>query len=201
MMRRAITTATEAAVELARLPLRVTGRLLPARPRGLLELGADQLHAATELTIGSLLHVDDLTEQGRLRRAAADERATALRLWTRAGDERRQADLALAEERSQTAQRRSSARDQAAAEKAAAEERREKALHDIERSTDKRESAVKEAAAIRRAKASTKADQRRLQVLEAQEGTLDVADDAAVAADEAARLSKAASAAKRRRTS
>jgi hypothetical protein len=113
MIQRTITSVTEAGTELARLPLRIVGPLLPRDVRGLAELGADQVQATVEATVGSLLHVDELCEKGRLRRAAADPRATALRLWTRAGEERRQADLALAEERSRAAHRRSTAEQQA----------------------------------------------------------------------------------------
>jgi hypothetical protein len=70
----------------------------------------------------------------------------------------------------------------------------------VEQTARKREAGIKKAASSRRSAADRKADRRRLETIEAETEALDLAEGAATATDEAARLSEAAAKAKRRRT-
>lgn len=192
MMRKLVRNSVEAGIAASRLPLQVAGRVLPETVRRTLELGSDRAAAFTRATVGGLVRDEELVERGRQGRLAVDERIRSIKLWDEAGEEKRLADLALAEERT-AARRKRKAVDEAAddrhaqveADRAAKEQR-------IEAEAAGRERAVEEAAARRQAEVESEAKRARLEVLDDELDELSAETDAAVADDEAARLRAAA---------
>ncbi|MDQ2649331.1 MAG: hypothetical protein M3Z03_07240 [Actinomycetota bacterium] len=199
MIRTAIRNGVSAGIEVGRLPLRAVGPVLPAQLRGVVELGADHAQATTELAAGRLLGDAELTERGRLRRAAVRQRTEAVRLWGEAGERRRLADLKLAEDRSRAEQQRVAAKEQEDADRQAVAEARAAGRQQVADTTRERKAAVRTATAKKKSVVQARANERRLEVLDAEEQALDVSDDAVTAADEAARLKAAAAKTKQRR--
>jgi hypothetical protein len=200
MIRRALASGVSAGLAASRVPLQVVGPLLPGRVRGVVELGADHAQALAETKIGALLGDERLAERGQQRRVAVEQRVNAVRLWGEAGEKRRLADLELAQERSEAAQRRRRVEEQEQAQRRAVEEAKDAGHQQAEKAADKRKAAVRAATTRRKESADQAAMEQRLEVLDSEEAALDVGEDALTAADEAARLKKAAAEAKRRRT-
>lgn len=192
MMQKLVRNGVEAGIAASRLPLRMAGRVLPETTRRTIELGADRAAAFTRATVGGLVRDTELVERGRQGRLAVDEQIRALRLWKEAGDEKRLADLKLAEDRSAARQQRKAVEDAADQRRAAVEADRAAKEQRIESEAAARERAVQEAAARKKAEADSKAKRARLEVLDDELQGLRTEADAAVAEDEAARLRKAA---------
>jgi hypothetical protein len=199
MIRTAIRNGVSVGIELGRLPLRAVAPVLPAQIRGVVELGADHAQATTELAAGRVLGDAELAERGRLRRAAVRQRTEAVRLWGEAGERRRLADLKLAEERSTAARNRTKAEEQEEAQRQAVADARDAGRQQVAATTRERKAAVRNATAKKKSVVQAKADERRLEVLDATEDALDTSEDALTAVDEAARLKAAAAKTKQRR--
>ena len=116
-------SAVGAGVKLARLPLDIAVSMLPgdgdgARPAA--SIAVDRWEATLRQVAGYALRDDELREDAARRRAAADERARALRLREAAERRRAEADERLADRVQTAEEQRSEAEAQALEEREAA---------------------------------------------------------------------------------
>lgn len=188
-------SAVGGALKLARLPLDVAISLLPrngdgARPAA--SIAVDRWEATLREVAGYALADDELREDAIRRRAAADERARALRLREAAERRRGEADERI-DDRVETAEQQRAAAEERAerrrrrAEREAAERKRAAARTETRRKAAAREARAKVDEAI-----EEQADEARLEQLEAEAKALEEREVALTAEAEAQRLQDAA---------
>lgn len=184
-------TAVGAGLKLARLPLDLAVSMLPGNGDGVrpaASIAVDRWEATVRQVAGYALRDDELREDAERRRAAADERARALRLREAAERRRAEADERLAD-------RVESAEEQ----RAAAEQRAEQRRRDAEREAGERKRAAarteaQRKASVREARAKVEeaieqqADAARLEQLEAEAEAIEEREVALIAEAEAQRL-------------
>lgn len=186
-------------LRMARLPIDAASRLLPNGDRGPRTpalLAIDRVDATIRDTIGSLLGDEQLREDARRRRAAADERTLAIALRTEAEEKKLEADERLAKNQSSVEQRRVEAERSVEQRKQQAERERVERKQRAVQTAAEQEQAVEMAEQQKLAAAEKDAKKQRVKVLDDQADALDVEADALVASDEAQRLRDATSAAK-----
>lgn len=192
-------SAVDTWLRVARLPLDTVARILPNGdhgPRTPAALMIDRVDATIRDTVGRALRDEELQEDARRRRIAADERARALELRIEAQRERQAADARLAREKREIENRRVQAERSAQEQKAQADRERAERERRVEQAVATQEQVVGKVEQDKLAAAEKKAKKQRLQVLETQDDALDAEADALTVSDEAQRLRAEASKAK-----
>jgi hypothetical protein len=170
-------------------------------PRNALLLAVDRADATIRDTLGRLLNDEELQNDARRRRVAADERARALELRVEAQQRKTEADGELAQRQEKAEQLREQAAKTAADRERQAEQQRQARKQQARQTAAQQQSDIERAREDKEHTAAQKAKQERLRVLDEQANALDTETDALTASDEAQRLTKAAAAAKARRKS
>jgi hypothetical protein len=184
-----------------RVPFDAAAQLLPRDrgPRNSALLFIDRADATARAAVGRLLRDDDLSEDATRRRIAADERARAVELRTRAEEAERVAEARLADELDTAERLRTRAESEADARAREADERRSERERRAKQTEVAEERAAEQTRQKRRAAAEKKAKRERLEVLNDQTEALDREADALTADDEAQRLRDAANTVKAHR--
>jgi hypothetical protein len=185
-----------------RFPIDAGAHLVPNGdngPRNGLLLAIDRADATIRGTLGRLLNDEELQDDARRRRVAADERARALELRVAAQQRKVEADGKLAERQDGAEQLREQAARTATEREEQAERQRQERKERVRQTADKQQTEIEGARDAKEHVAEEKAKRERLQVLDEQADALDTESDALTASDEAQRLAKAAAAAKARR--
>jgi colicin import membrane protein len=197
-------TALEGYIRLMRLPLDTAIALLPGNGTGpsvSASLAADRAEAAARAIAGVLLGDPVLREDAGRRRAAADERARALRLRTEAERKTEEADARLGDRQERAVEDRRQAKQRATAKRRRAEHSREETTKRAARSATKRRATNRRQSARSAEAAEERARKKRLEALDTEADALRERDEALTAADEARRLGEAAAKAKAERKS
>jgi hypothetical protein len=195
-------TALDGYLRLVRLPLDGTIAFLPGNgsgPRASAALAVDRADATARAIAGVLLGDSDLREDAARRRAAADERARALRLRGEAERKTERADARLGDRQEKAVEERQQAKRRAAAKRKRAESTRGKRTTAAARTASKRRATNRRQAAQSAEAAEERARERRLDALVSEDDALRERDEALTAADEARRLGEAAARAKAER--
>ncbi|MDP1819242.1 MAG: hypothetical protein Q8K58_05035 [Acidimicrobiales bacterium] len=195
----ALRTVVDGWLRVARTPIDVVARLVPAERMGRrtpIEVNIDRLDGGLREKVGGLLGDDVLIADGRRRRIAADERMRAIELRLEAEKREAEADAKLQKDEQAAERRRAEAERVAEERREAVERERAETERRAEQAAAKEKQAA-QAAKARKAEATEKRTrQKRLEVLDDQLEQLDARTDALTAADEAKRLRTAAASAK-----
>lgn len=189
-----------------RTPLDTAVRLLPERDgrlstvRSTVELTLDRADAAVRDVAGVVWRDDQLRDDARRRRLAADERERALRLRTAAEEHTAEADAELRRRQEQAEQRRIEADRRAGEQKQKAEQQRQAEKRQAAERTARQKAAARKAAAKVEAAVDKQAREARLDQLDQEAAALEKEEAALTAANEAQRLRKAAGRTKAART-
>jgi colicin import membrane protein len=192
-------SAVDGAMKLARLPLDVAVSLLPrngdsARPAA--RIAVDRWEATLRQIAGYALHDEEMRADAIRRRAAADERARALRLRETAEQRRAAADERLADRVEDAEEQREAAEARAERKRRQATEQRAERAARAARTESKRKAAHREMHEQAQDAIEEEADEARLEQLEAEAKVLEERERALTAQSEAQRLQDAATARK-----
>lgn len=201
-MRNLERTVIDQWLRVVRFPIDAGAHLVPNGdngPRNGLLLAVDRADAAIRGTLGRLLNDDELQDDARRRRLAADERARAFELRGAAQQRKAEADGALAERQDRAEQLREQAARTAAEREQQADRERQERKQRVRQTAGKQQTEIERARQAKEHAAEQKAKRERLHVLDEQADALDTEADALTASDEAQRLAKAAATAKARR--
>ena len=159
----------------------------------------DKADAGARRLAGTALRNPDLKEDARKRRAAADERAHALRLHEVAGEHAEQAEEKAEEAEKRAVQRRQDAAKRAASEKRAAEKRKQATKKQADQRAAEQKRAAEKLEVEKKATAAKKAKREKLAELKSKEEALEKRETAVTAKAESTRLKNAAARAKAER--
>jgi colicin import membrane protein len=191
--------AVGGAVKLARLPLDVAVSLLPrdgdsARPAA--RIAIDRWDATVRQIAGFALHDEEMRADAIRRRAAADERARALRLQESAEQRRAAADERLADRVEHAEEQREAAEARAERQRRQATEQRAERTASAARTEARRKAANRKSHGQAEEAIEEEADQARVEQLEAEAEVIEERERALTAQSEAQRLQDAATARK-----
>jgi hypothetical protein len=192
-------SAVDGAVKLARLPVDIAVSLLPANGDGsrpALRIAVDRWEATLRQIAGYALRDDELRVDAVRRRAAADERARALRLRDTAERRRAEADEHLADRVEDAGKQRTAARSRAERQRTQASRRRTERTAAAARTESKRKAANRKVRGQVEEAIEEEADEARLAQLEAEAKALEERERALAAQSEAQRLQDEATARK-----
>jgi hypothetical protein len=191
--------AVAAAVKVARLPLDIAVSLLPGNDNGgrpAATIAVDRWEATMRDLAGYALLDAKLREDATRRRAAADERARALRLREAAERRRAEADERLDDRVEQAEEHRAVADEHAERQRREAEQRRAAKARAAAQAETRRKAASRQTRAKVDEAIEEQADEARLEQLKAEAQALEEREVALTAQDEAQRLQDAATAKK-----
>jgi len=191
-------------LRVARLPFDVMAHLIPNGERGPRQgvtLAVDRADATIRAFAGAALGNDGLLLDANQRRAAADERARAIRLRTEAREQEVQADRRLDERRDEAERLRSRADRKATEREEQAEQKRRARKEKLRETTARQQQRVESERQRKHSAAEHEAKEQRVRTLDEKTDALNAQSDALTASDEAKRLEEAAANAKTDRKS
>jgi flagellar biosynthesis GTPase FlhF len=186
-------SAVGGAVKLTRLPLDIVVSMLPGNGNGsgakpVAAIAIDRFEATLRDAAGIALFDNELREDARRRRIAADERARELRLRVKADRRSAEADERFSERVEEAEDRRSEAEQRAERERAAAERRKQQRAASAARREQTRKAANRKVRAKVEEQIDEDADAARLEQLKAEAKALEEREAALTAQAEAQRL-------------
>ena len=165
------------------------------------KLALDRVEATARELAGNAIGDPVLKADGVRRRAAAAERARALRLRDEAEYHDERADDRVAQARQAAAERKRSASKKAEGQRAASARRRDAVKDRAAQTSIKRQKAARRAAAVEKEAVDGRSKRARLNTLDVKAEALKKEEEALIAADESQRLREAAAKAKAERKS
>ena len=192
------TAAIDGYLRLIRIPIDGAVRLLgDDRPRATgARLAVDRVDAGVRGFAGLVLGSDELREEARRRRVAADERARAQALREQASERSEQADERLVDTIGAAQRRRQATAARAQQKRRAAAEQRADTSRRVSAAESRRKAATRKAAAGKQEAVESRAKKARLEQLDRTSEVLAEKERALTVADEARRLDAAAGTAK-----
>lgn len=157
-----------------------------------LELAVDRFDATVRQFAGRALGDDELLADAARRRAAAENRETAIELRAKAEQKEQEAERKRQEREAQAERVRENGQSQAEQKRQEAEERERQRKQSVRKSAQTRKQAVKQSAARKKQAIAEKERAARLVELEQKEEALDAEEKALTEAERAARLKQSA---------
>lgn len=197
-------TAVKGYLRLVRTPLEAVVGLMPGSDAGAkpaAKVAIDHVDATARVVAGTLLGDPVLREDGKRRRAAANERKRGLRLRGHAQETAEKADARVQEREQQARKQRQRARETAESRRRKADTRARKQKEEAAKAESRRREASREIAHEREQAIEEHAPREQLQAAEAKSEALREREKELTARDEARRLADAAGAVKAERKS
>lgn len=185
-----------------RAPVDVASQVIPngdTGPRNAVTLFIDRADAAVRDAAGKVLGDEELRDDARRRRKAADERERAIELRVDAERKKRRADAELAQRQREADARRAQAEREADQRETEIDKKRQSRKQQVRETVAKQERAIEQVRENKLQSADKEAKRERLRVLEEETKALDRETEALTANDEAERLRTAAAKAKQSR--
>ena len=196
-------TALDRSLRVLRIPLDSTIAVLDREgdKGAAVSLGLDRADAAVRRFAGRLLRDGVLQQDAQARSVAVDERQRAAEARAEAELRRRQSDAEFQTNLETAEKQRADAEHRADRRRTRVDEERQTESRRLAEETDKRKTSTRKAAQSAERRIDERAQKARLEQLEKESQVLDAKEQSITTASEAQRLQRAASEAKRKRTS